>query len=141
MKKYMKVLIALVLLIAAIFVSVVLWSFWEPSDIQKGSFAYRLKVTEDAQTFPVWNQVSVPKYDVNIADGEKPSATILRYDSSLMLGALMDKARIANFSCQQFEPNAAICDKDMSDGRSQQLLFQKDSDEKYSQVKVLFIGY
>ena len=137
----MKVFIALFTLVAVIFISVAMWSFWEPSDIQKGSLIYRLKVTVDAQTFPVWNQVSVPKYDVNIADGEKPSATILRYDSSLMLSALLDKARIANFSCQQIEPNAAICDKDIGDGRSQQLLFQKDSDEKYSHIKVSFIGY
>lgn len=102
---------------------------------------YRLKVTEDAKTFSVWNQVSVPKYDVNIVDGGKPSAMTLRYDSSLPLNALMNKAKKLNFSCRQFEPNTAICDKNIGDGRSQQLLFQKEIDDKYFHVKALFLGY
>jgi hypothetical protein len=130
--------IALALLVVVLGIA---WSFWEPANIEKDSFVYQLKVPTDAQDFPVWNKVTLPRYDVNIADGEKPSTTILRYESSLPVNALMENAEKLNFTCQKFEDNSAVCDKHINNGRSQQLIYHTAPSDKYTNVKALFIGY
>lgn len=116
------------------------WVFWEPSDAQKGSLAYTLKVPSEAKNFPIWNAIKFPKFDVNITDGEKPSATVLHYDSSLRLNELKELATKLDFSCKQYERNAVLCDKTIDEDRTQQVIFQVNNNEQ-SQVEVLFIGY
>jgi len=141
MKNIIITSVALIALVFAITVLVMMWSFWEPVNLEKDSLVYKLKVPQDAKQFPVWSQVTLPRYDISIADGEKPSATKMWYDSSLPLNSLINKAEETGFKCQQFETNAAICDKEIGEGRSQQLIFQKVEGDKYSNVKALFIGY
>jgi len=51
----------------------------------------------------------------------------------------MEKAKEIDFNCEQYEADASICDKGLGEDRSQQLMIQKK--EKYSHVRVAFIGY
>ena len=134
----------LISIVTIAFVSVFLlavWSFWEPSGIKKGSIAYTLKVPSDAKTFPLWGVINVPEFDVNVADGEKPSATVLHYNSSLQLKGLTDLAAKLGFGCKRYETTAVLCDKKIDDRRAQQIIFQKNTESEPSQVRVLFIGY
>lgn len=54
MKKFLKLLIALVVIVFISLFLIMKWVFWASSNIKKDSFAYSLKVPEDVKNFPVW---------------------------------------------------------------------------------------
>lgn len=83
----------------------------------------------------------MPEYDVNIADGLKPSAVIMRYRSSLIPEELSSEALKAGFTCQQYQDGGAICEKNINAGQMIQVIADKKPKAQESQVEVIFLGY
>ncbi len=127
-----------------IFVLHLSWSFWEPSGIRRDSWLYTLKVPPAAKTFPIWDAVDEPRYDIRIADGVKPSITAVHYLSSASLESLAAKAEVAQLACRRVDEHASssalVCERSEA-GRVIQVIVAGAPAESGSQVDVNFTGY
>lgn len=115
------------------------WSFWEPSDIKRNSLIYWLKVPNVARDFPVWDITDEATFDVRIADGLKPSFTIVEYSSSNKLDDLITMSKQIGFNCKLFQNKAAVCDKEMDNGKFQQINMTNKTSKR--EITIVFGGY
>ncbi len=105
------------------------WGFWEPSDIERGSWIYRFKVPAAAKAFPLWGEVEPPLYDVRIADGLSPAVARIRYVSSLSKFSLLREAKRDGFSCE-LGGNLAFCEKSEGLEWTTQIDIQKEANKR-----------
>ena len=117
------------------------WMFWAPSDIQRNSLIYYLKVPKHVKEFPLWGTVNTPLYDVRYADGEKKSITVIDYTSSLNQQDLLKIARNLAFRCRQQAKEKMVCEKKTEIGQSIEMDFVKPNEANYFRITVVFIGY
>jgi hypothetical protein len=139
-KVFKYLILGVVAVIVVIFLSLK-WVFWEPSDIQRNSLIYYLKVPKYAKEFPLWGTMNTPVYDVGHADGEKKSVTIIYYISSLNQQNLLEMAKNLAFKCRHLVKGKVVCNKKTDVGQSIELDFVKQTKMTYFSITVAFIGF
>lgn len=136
--KYIMIGVAVITITAFILLK---WVFWEPSDIKRSSFLYYLKVPEYAKNFPIWDAVNTPTYDIRHTDGERKSATIIYYVSSLSRNELWKMANKLTSKCYQLTGEESICKKEVDIGQYIEIYFVKQVGTTYFDTTVYFIGF
>lgn len=113
------------------------WYFWEPSNFHSESLAFRFKVDDAVKRFPLFAPESDPTYTLRIADGVKPSLTLVQYATTLNLQELQETVEAQGFTCEQSNEKL-ICDRQESSG----YLIQLSGDRQTSPVTVAvaFLG-
>jgi len=138
--KILKYFIIFVLFICVSFFLSLKWYFWEPSNIKKGSLVYMLKVPDAAKNFPVWGTDESPEYDVRTDDGLKPSAVIIRYNSTLTFEVLKQRVLDEGYRCENYGSDTSVlCEKKPEAGHIQQIEIERK--DRYSHVWILMTGY
>jgi len=137
--KILKYLIAFILFVCVSFFLSLKWYFWEPGNIKKESLVYMLKVPEVAKNFPIWGADGSLEYDVNTADGLKPSATIIRYNSVLTFDVLKQRVLDEGYSCKTYgKDKTEFCEKD---GKYVDYQLSLEEVENKSHIHIIIIEY
>ncbi|VAW57986.1 hypothetical protein MNBD_GAMMA11-2893 [hydrothermal vent metagenome] len=138
--KILKYFIAFVLFVFVSFFLISKWFFWEPYGVKRNSLVYMLKVPDVAKNFPVWGTDDSLEYDVIMADGLKPSTTIIRYNSSLSQDKLHKILLSKGYSCETYRRDETVfCEKTPDPGVTFQMTIKIKSSHSY--VKIIIIEY
>jgi hypothetical protein len=127
-----------VLILIACLYAYTLFAFWEPSNVERGSLIYQLKIPTIAKNYPTWDELGVPLYDFRIADGVKPRVVNIHYTSAMYFPSLILLINKLNFDCGKPEGKYAVCKKDSSHG-AQYDISLKETDAG-TEVEVSIIG-
>lgn len=141
MNKLSKYFIAAVALLLVSSLLLIMWTYWEPSNIRKDTLVYRIMIPTEIKVFPTWGVTDKPNYSVSIADGLKPSAVTMRYLSMLQPAELSMEATKINFTCQQYPTSDTVCEKKINAGQTIQIILDEASSNANSKVEVIFSGY
>jgi hypothetical protein len=141
MYKLSKYFIAAVALLLVSSLLLIMWAYWEPSNIRKDTLVYRLMIPTEVKAFPAWGETDKPEYSVSIAAGLKPCAVTLRYRSTLQPAELSTEATKLNFTCQQYPTGGTVCEKKINAGQTIQVILDKAASDTNSKVEVVFSGY
>lgn len=109
MMKVLKYGVPTLLALFVVLVLVIKFFLWEPSDIQRGSLVYHLKVPSEAQDFPLWEATSEPKYSISVGGGLEPTVTSFIYDSSITPRDLSTKLIADGYQCEHRSSASILC--------------------------------
>ncbi len=130
---------AVILLVSSLLL--VLWAYWEPSNVRKDTLVYRLVIPTEVKAFPTWSAIEKPDYSVSVAAGLKPSAVTMRYVSTQPLEGLSAEATSLNFTCQPYPTGNIVCEKKINAAQTIQVILDTAGGDNNSQVEVIFSGY